>query len=106
MTKGGLLSELPPVAAPAAPPEIAPGAPVTRAPAPPPKARRRRARRRTNGTKAMPHSAITLSVPDPILFMLEELVTERRRKTKQRGVYMRDLVVEAVVAHFGIPDDL
>ena len=85
-------------------------APVTLAPAPPPKAppkaRRRRARRRTNGTKAMPHSAITLSVPDPILFMLEELVTERRRKTKQRTVYMRDLVVEAVVAHFGIPADL
>lgn len=85
--KAGLLNDLPPV------PAAAEGE------APPPGARR--PRRRTNRSQATPRSAVTLSVPDDILYLLEQLVTERRRRTGRRNIYLRDLVVEAVTAHFG-----
>ena len=100
MSKSGLLSELPPVTA-AAEGENPRAAPPGRREAP----RRRRPRRRTARHATMAHSAITLSLPDPVLFMLEDLVTERRRLAKQRTIYIRDLVAEAVMAHFGVPSD-
>jgi len=90
-SKAGLLNDLPPVPAPE---EVE--APLQGA---------RRPRRRTSRSHATPRSAVTLSVPDAILYLLEELVTERRRLTGQRNIYMRDLVVEAVIAHFGAPKE-
>jgi len=89
--KAGLLNDLPPVPAP------------EEGEAPPPGARR--PRRRTSRSSAPPRSAVTLSVPDDILYLLEQLVTERRRRTGRRNIYLRDLVVEAVTAHFGAPKE-
>jgi len=85
--KAGLLNDLPPVPAP------------EEGEAPPPGPRR--PRRRTSRSPATPRSAVTLSVPDDVLYLLEQLVTERRRRTGRRNIYLRDLVVEAVTAHFG-----